>query len=360
VAGNASDPNAQGGVIKTGAGTLVLTGSSYYSGVTTIHSGTLALAAGALEQGTTVVTVGQNAGDVATLVLGSSSNLTLGGFGGAGGTDAPIVIAQDAGSTGMIIIGDGAASSGADLGARVITGGSGTPTLRFTQQFAAGSASDPLYPFYTTLTGSLALVQEGIGTTSLQPLYGANTFAGAVTVNAGVLATTGSAAALAGVTEITVNSGGTLALGQSDGVNNLAGFTLAGGVLQTVTSLSETFGALAVTGSTSLIDFLGNAATLNFATLDLGGHLSIWNYSGATDFLAIATGTATGSLEQISFYSDAGTTFLGYGGFESTRIVPVAVPEPSTIAMALAGLAAGGMLRWRRKRAASPRASSPS
>jgi hypothetical protein len=174
----------------------------------------------------------------------------------------------------------------------------------------------------------------------------------------GVLATTGSAAALAGVTEITVNSGGTLALGQSDGVNNLAGFTLAGGVLQTGTSLSETFGALAVTGSTSLIDFLGNAATLNFATLDLGGNLSIWNYSGTTDFLAIATGTATGSLEQISFYSDAGTTFLGRGGFESTRLVPVAVPEPSTIAMALAGLAAGGILRGRRKRAASPRASS--
>jgi hypothetical protein len=140
-------------------------------------------------------------------------------------------------------------------------------------------------------------------------------------------------------------------------VNNLAGFTLAGGVLQTGTSLSETFGALAVTGSTSLIDFLGNAATLNFATLDLGGQLSIWNYSGTTDFLEIATGTATGSLEQISFYSDAGTTFLGYGGFESTRIVPV--PEPSTIAMVLAGLAAGGMLRRRRKRAVSPRASSP-
>lgn len=79
----------------------------------------------------------------------------------------------------------------------------------------------------------------------------------------------------------------------------------------------------------------------------------------ATDFFEIATGTATGSLDQISFYSDAGTTFLGYGGFESTRIVPVAVPEPSTIAMALAGLAAGGILRRRRKGAASPRVSSP-
>jgi hypothetical protein len=51
---------------------------------------------------------------------------------------------------------------------------------------------------------------------------------------------------------------------------------------------------------------------------------------------------------------------LGSGGFESTRLVPVAVPEPSTIAMALAGLAVGGILRRRRERAVSPRASSPS
>ena len=363
MAGNASDPNAQGGVIKTGAGTLVLTGSSYYSGVTTIHSGTLAFAAGASEQGTTVVTVGQHAGDVATLQLGSSSILTLAGWNSANptaSTDQPVMIAQYAGSTGTVVIGDGPGSNGAFIAARTFTGGSGTASVVFTQQYAASPGTSPVYPFYTTLTGSLSLVQQGLGTTVLNPQYGDNTFVGSVTVDSGTLATAGAAAAMAGVTEITVNSGGTLALGQSDGVNNLAGFTLAGGVLQTGTSLSETFGALAVTGSTSLIDFLGNAATLEFATLDLGGHLSIWNYSGATDFLEIATGTATGSLDQISFYSDAGTTFLGYGGFESTRIVPVAVPEPSTIAMALAGLAAGGILRRRRKGAASPRASSPS
>ena len=70
-----------------------------------------------------------------------------------------------------------------------------------------------------------------------------------------------------------MNSGGTLALGQSDGVNNLAGFTLAGGVLQTGTSLSETFGALVVTGSASAIDFLGSTATLTFASLDIGGEM---------------------------------------------------------------------------------------
>ncbi len=50
VSRNAADPNAQGGVIKQGAGTLTLTGNSYYTGQTVIHSGMVALAAGALEQ----------------------------------------------------------------------------------------------------------------------------------------------------------------------------------------------------------------------------------------------------------------------------------------------------------------------
>jgi hypothetical protein len=70
------------------------------------------------------------------------------------------------------------------------------------------SPSDLVYPFYTTLTGSLGIVQDGLGTTSLQPLHGVNTFTGPVTVNLGTLATTGTAAALAGATSIAVNAGG--------------------------------------------------------------------------------------------------------------------------------------------------------
>lgn len=347
VADNANDPDAQGGLIKTGAGNLTLTGTNYYSGVTTVNSGTLTLAAGALERGTTTVTVGQNNGDNATLVLGSSANLTLGGFNATtNGTDAPVMIAQSAGSTGTIAIGDGGGSSGADIGAQVFTGGAGDATVRFTQQYAAGSTSDEIYHFYTTLTGSLGITQAGAGMTVLQPLYGTNTFSGPVTVEAGTLATQGAVAALAGVTTMTVNSGGTLLLSQTAGVNDAAAFNLAGGTMQTGISLTETMGALTINGP-SRIDFLGTSSVLTFSELTIVDTLAIWNYS-ADDTLSILSGTALGDLDQIIFYSDSGTTEIGTAMFVGNDIMPV--PEPSTYALLALAAAGWGARLLRRGR----------
>ncbi len=358
VSASASVPNANGALFVSGGGLVTLTGTSYLSGATTVKSGTLLLSATATEQGTSVVTVGQNAGDNATLALGGSSFLALGGWNfntPAASTDQPVMIAENVGSTGRIVIGAGPGSNGAFIAARTVTGGSGTASVVFTQQYAAEAGTNPSYPFYTSLTGSLGIVQAGIGTTQLQPSYGPNTFTGPVTVSSGTLATSGTAAALAGTSLLTVTPGAVLSLGQTEGVNNAAAVTLSGGVLRTGTSLIETLGVLAVTGtSTSAIDFLGNAATLNFAALVLeaSSPLSIWNYSGVNDFLNVTTGAAIGDLANVRFYSDSGSTLLGYGGFDGTRLVPVAVPEPSTYAMVLAGLACGGYSLFRRRKRA--------
>ena len=348
VSGNANDPNAQGGIVKTGAGNLTLTGTNYYTGVTTVNAGTLTLAPGAKEIGTQLVTVGQNNGDNATLVLGSSANLTLRGFNATtNGTDAPVMIAQSAGSTGTIVTGNGAGSSGADIGAQVFTGGAGDATVRFTQQYAAGSASNTIYPFYTTLTGSLGVTQAGAGTTQLQPLYGTNTFTGEVAVESGTLSTAGAVAALAGTTGITIN-GGALTLGQTGGVNDSASVDLNGGALQTGISLTETMGALTINGP-SRIDFMGNSSALTFSDLTIIDTLAIWNYS-PDDTLTILSGAALGDLGNITFYSDSGTTAVGTAMFDGNDIMPV--PEPSTYALlALAAAALGAHVIRRRKRA---------
>ena len=337
VSGNASDPNAQGGIIKTGAGNLTLTGTNYYSGVTTVNSGTLTLAAGALEQGTTTVTVGQYSGDHATMLLGSSANLTLGGFNGStSGTDAPVMIAQNAGSTGTLVIGNGVGSSGAFVGAQVFTGGAGDAIVQFTQQYAAGSTNDTVYAFYTTIKGSAGIVQSGLGTTALVPLYGANTFTGEVVVESGELSTAGAVEALPAATGIMIN-GGALTLGQTGGVNDAASVNLNGGALQTGISLTETLGALTINGP-SRIDFMGNSSALTFSELTIIDTLAIWNYS-PNDTLSILSGSALGDLNDITFYSDNGTTEVGTAMFVGNDLMPV--PEPSTYA--LLGLAAIGL-----------------
>jgi autotransporter-associated beta strand protein len=281
------------------------------------------------------------------MVLGSSSTLNLGGFSVTNGTDAPVMIAQNAGSTGTIVIGGGVGTSGADIGARVFNGGAGEANVRFTQQFAAGSTNDTIYPFYTTLTGSVGITQAGAGTTKLQPLYGTNTFTGEVTVDSGTLATAGSVAALAGASGVTINTNGVFAIGQSDGVNDAAFINMNGGVLQTGISLTETLGPLTINGP-SRIDFMGNTSTLVFSALGIIDTLAFWNYS-PDDTITILSGLATGDLDKITFYSDSGTTSLGTAMFVGNDIMPV--PEPSTYALlALSAAGLGGyVLRRRRK-----------
>ncbi len=74
LAGVLSDGTQPGDIVKTGGGTLVLTGDNTYSGGTTVSAGTLQLGSG----GTTGSIVG-NVTDNATLVFNRADDVTFAG-----------------------------------------------------------------------------------------------------------------------------------------------------------------------------------------------------------------------------------------------------------------------------------------
>ena len=223
---------------------------------------------------------------------------------------------------------------------------------------------------YST-TGSLTVQ----GNTNVY-LNAQNTFSGQTTVNAGVL-TASNGSALGSTSSITVNSTGTLALGNnagaytaSDHINNSAGVTLDGGTFNT-NGLSEhgasnnTAGIGKLTlSSTSIIDMASGSSVIAFANSNtlLGGPawtgtLKIYNWSGTpitgggTDQLYIgsdATGLSATQLQEIQFYSGNGTgLFTGPTGILSNgEIVPI--PEPGTWAAGILAVAALGYSQCRR------------
>jgi hypothetical protein len=115
-------------------------------------------------------------------------------------------------------------------------------------------------------------------------------------------------------------------------------------------NFDETVGALTLSAN-STIDFSGFVGTLRFGSIAswaTGATLSIWNWSGTTEYgtqinnyqnpsrLVFETSNAllTSNLDNISFYSDSGNSLVGKGFIDSDFAGPgtliIAVPEPET------------------------------
>jgi autotransporter-associated beta strand protein len=249
-AGNLANTNT-GGLTKLGSGTLTLSGSSAYTGATTLAAGVLALG---------------NAN-----ALPGSGNITF-----TGGT------LQYSGS------------NTADLASRIVSSTSAIAVDTNNQSVTwAGNLAN-------TNTGGLT--KTGLGQLTLS---GSNTFTGPITITGGTLAVSGSFAFPTGVTGVSLNGGALLATG-SVGLNSPGGIpagatiTLgaSGGALVNNLGNNQWYIYSAITGSagTGALTFAGTSTSDMILTANSsftgGSILSAAQVAVGTD-TALGTGTIT-------------------------------------------------------------------
>ncbi|MEA1671883.1 MBG domain-containing protein [Nitrospirillum sp. BR 11163] len=273
----------------TGGGTLALTGSATTSTAAGAHLG-LQLVSSTLQAATGAVTLTGTAaagpgGNTGLLINGGGVTATTGAISlsgtGTGGTGLRLYGETLSTTSGAVsLTGSGATGTGLVLGDGVTTAasiGSGTQTGAITltsDDFALASGAAPTI----TTTGTVTLRQQSADR--------ALAVGGSVT-GADVL----SAAGINGVTA------GALIIGRTD-ISETAGYTIAGAIAPTVTTLSlMTGGAISQTS--------GSAITATNLALRAGGDIGL-----ATAANSVGTLAATTSAGSVSF-KDSGALTVG-------------------------------------------------
>ena len=294
------------GLTKSGAGTLSLSGPNSYAGGTTISSGTLQIGSG----GTTGFIAG-NVFNNATLAFNRSNALsfsgTISGTGGLSKQAAGLLTFAGVNSySGLTTISAGtlALSGVGSIGTGGLNlGTSGSPGVFDLLGLTAGSYSLP---------SSASL--SGVGTLS------------------------GSGKSLAVLGSLAPgNSAGTITLG--------SGFTLD--LSQSGSSVFEITNPTYTAGTYDLVAGDGSVVFGGILNLAFSGG----SYADGTNVLQLFanTGGRSGNFSAVNatgLAAGQSATFNPVTGFITV------VPEPSTYAMALAGLACGGYLRFRRRKRA--------
>ena len=227
-----------GGLTKTGAGMLTLSGTNVYTGATTISAGTLRASGGSAIADTSAVTLA----NIASAALDLSASETVG-----------------------TLSGGGAAGGNLTLNANTLT---------------VNQAANATYSGIASGTGGIT--KQGANTLTLS---GANTYTGITTVTAGTLAL-GASNVLANASSAVVN-GGTLALAANS--DTMAGVQLLSGSITSTTGvLTSTSNYDLQSGTVSAI--LAGAVGVNKSTAGAVTLSGANTYTGAT---AVNAGTLT-------------------------------------------------------------------
>ncbi|MDP4025364.1 S8 family serine peptidase [Methylobacterium sp. NEAU 140] len=245
----ANDIGGAGGLIKTGIGTLQLSGTNSYGGGTAINGGTLA------------VSTDRN--------LGAAS----GGLAFGGGT---LEVLADGFSTARPITLNGPGTLQIDLGTAAFAGavadGTGPGSLTKTGPGTAVLSAVNTYTGVTTVAaGTLALQGAGsIAASRLVSVTGTFDISGVAGAGTSVTTLAGAGQVALGARTLTVSNGSTSFDGTLFGTG---GFTLAGGRLA-LTGTSTYSGATTVTGGSTLVASstasLGDGSTTNALVFDRG------------------------------------------------------------------------------------------
>ncbi len=344
--------------------TLVLTGAPTLTGLGSF-SGTLAVA-GALD----LSSAGNRPGQNATLEVRAGGSLNFGSGADFTGTVAykggqiqgsafkgtlnvadEEVVLDDAnlGGSPTVLVGTGASVDVANF--------TGSLRLAGTGAVAAG---------LTSFTGSLELTEgaELNLTTADAP-------------NADVVVSDGTLRGSGSLDAVTLAAGGTLAPGNSPGIQNLATLTLTGGNLDFeilnsgggvyTPNAGTDYDTIVVSGlldisALSLLNRVG-LTVVSLSDLTTAGDLQDFDPAETYAFDLISYGSISSYEGSISQFFDLDTTGLTYAGFgldpaflslvdtgSAIRLTYAPIPEPSTYGLMLGGLAlAGAALRRRKK-----------
>ena len=293
-----------GAMIKSGTGTLTLTGNSSYAGGTSLNAGTLRL------NSTTAAGTGTITQADGTSLLEINTTGTV--------TNAMSIYK-------ISTLQSVTLSGNKTLNNATYTVASGTITTD------SGN-----------LSGTGGVTKQGTGTLILT---GDNSYTGAVAVNEGLLnlnSSTGGAAAT--TSSVSVASGATLLVSQSNQVNNSAAVTLSGGTIQRASGVTEVFGNLIVS-SASFLDFgTGTAGTISFGTYAPSSLLTVQNFFPG-NVLTFGS-NLTNTINNPSLFSFSGGFTSSWNSGTSTFTI-TAVPETSTVVAALGLL---GLCLWPMRR----------